>query len=202
MEVAAVCGGIVQSPTVVYYGKVVQVYQDGDYKVLSVLNGTKRQKPIHVFAYENEAKKYLATGAVDASGTGASYIESNAQLAALVAEKSTKLKTAKNAHANAVDAKKQATWRQKQKHKHGLCRANQKAAKVVKRLECELKKTKGLADAQSKKSTEIIETLMLNLLQAEKKKDALERDSLKTKEISSKQWEIMKSMFSSEKKHK
>ena len=62
-----------------------------------------------------------------------------------------------------------------------------------------MKKTKGLAEAESKKSTRIIETLVLDLLRAEKEKHLLERDALKAKEASSKQWEIMKFLFRSEK---
>ena len=182
-----------------YHGKVIA--NNGDYKVKSVLGGSKRHRSDYVFASEAEALNFLTTGVVDVSGAGASYFEPNTQLTALVAEKSLlyrKLKRAKTLLAAAVQAKKQAVGRQKKKQKASVHEANQKASKLVKYLEYELRKTKGLADAESKKSTRIIETLMLDLLRAEKKKLSLERDALKAKEASSKRWEIMKSLFRSE----
>ena len=150
-----------------YYGKVLRVYQDGDYQILSVLGGAKRQKPNHVFASEAEAFNCLATGAVDVSGgdvvdvngAGASYIATKAQLTVLIAEKavlSSKLQRAKRAHTDVVKTKKQAVGRQKNKTKDSLHISNQKAVKLVNRLESELKRTKDLANAQSKKSIEII----------------------------------------------
>ena len=69
-----------------YHGKVVKVFQDGDYKVLSVLNSTKRQKSNHVFANEAEAFNWLASGVVKVNS--ASYVECKDQLAVLAAEKS------------------------------------------------------------------------------------------------------------------
>ena len=85
------------------------------------------------------------------------------------------------------------------KLKHSAYIVNQKAVKLVNRLEYELKKTKELADTQAAKSTEIIERIMLDLLRAEKEKHASEKEVVKTKEDVSMQWEILKSLFRSEK---